>query len=75
MRFTLSSISSALLDWSVNQTSTEENSVFAVLIIVNAWGEIFINCPNFLFGTKVNKTFDACWLNYSALILLQLFLT
>ena len=71
----LSSISSALLDWSVN---CEENSVFTVFIIVNAWGEIFINCPNFLFGTKVNKTFDYVdnhsLLNYNELILLQLFL-
>ena len=57
---TLSSISSGLLDWSVNQTSTEENSVFTVFIIVKTCGEIFSNCPNFLFGTKLNKTFDAC---------------
>ena len=53
---TLSSISSALPAWSVNQTSTEENSVLTVFIITKEWGEIFINCPNSLFGTKVNKT-------------------
>ena len=61
MRFTLSSFSSALLAWSVNQTSTEENSVFAVFIIVNTCGEISSNCPNSLFGTQVNNTFDVCW--------------
>ena len=58
---TLSSISSALLTWSVNQTSTKENSVLTVFIIVKECGEIFINCPNCLFGTKLNKTFDECW--------------
>ena len=59
-KLTLFSISSGLLDWSVNQNSTEENSVFAVFIIVKTCGEIFNNCPNFLFGTKLNNTFDAC---------------
>ena len=48
----LSSISSALLAWSVNQTLTEENSVLTVFIIVKECGEIFINCPNSLFGAK-----------------------
>ena len=57
----LSSISSGLLDWSVNQAWTEENSVFTVFIIVKTWGEIFSNCPNCLFGGKLNNTFDACW--------------
>ena len=61
IKLTLSSISSALLVRSVNQTSTEENSVLTVFIIVKECGEIFINCPNCLFGTKVNKTFDVCW--------------
>ena len=60
MRFTLSPISKGLLDWSVNQTSTEENSVLTVFIIVKTCGEIFNNCPNCLFGTKLNNTFDAC---------------
>ena len=41
-----------LLDWSVNQTSTLENSVFTVFIIVKTCGEIFSNCPNSLFGDK-----------------------
>ena len=61
VKLKLSSISSALLDWSVNHTSTEENSVFTVFIIVKTCGEIFNSCPNCLFGTKINNTFDACW--------------
>ena len=57
---TLSSISSALV-WSVNQTSIKQNSVWTVFIIVKECGEIFIDCPNCLFGKKLNKTFDVCW--------------
>ena len=53
-------ISSTLLAWSVNETSTEENSVLTVLIIVKEYGETFINCPNCLFEIKINKTFDLC---------------
>ena len=60
-KLTLSSISSALLAWSVNQTSTKENSVLTVFIIVKECSEIFINCTNCLFGRKVNKPFDVCW--------------
>ena len=60
VKFTLSSISSALLVSSVNQTSTKENSVLNVFIILKEWGEIFINCGNCLFGTKLNKTFNVC---------------
>ena len=56
----LSSISSALLIWSVNQTLAREISVLIVFIIVKECGEIFINCPNCVFGKKVNKTFDVC---------------
>ena len=56
----LSSISCGLLTSSIKQTSTEENSVLTVFIIVKERGEIFINSPNCLFGTKVNKTFDMC---------------
>ena len=55
VKLTLSSIGSALLKWSVNQTSTEENSIAIVFIIVKERGEIFINCANCLFGTKVKK--------------------
>ena len=61
VKLTLSSISSALLAWSVNQTSKEKNSVLTVFITVKENSEIFINCPNCLFGTKLNKTFDVCW--------------
>ena len=60
VNLTLSSIPSTLLAWPVNQTSTEENSVLAVFIILKECGEIFINCPNYFFGTNVNKTFDVC---------------
>ena len=56
----LSSISCGLLTSPIKQTSTEENSVLTVFIIVQECGEIFINSPNCLFGTKVNKTFDMC---------------
>ena len=58
---TLFAISSALLAWSVSQTSAKENSVLTVFIIVKECGEKFINYPNSLFGTKLNKTFDVCW--------------
>ena len=58
---TLSSISRGSLFWSVKHTSVNENSVFVVPSIVNECDEIFINCPNCLFGTKVNNTLDACW--------------
>ena len=60
VKLTLCSISSALLAWFVNQTSTKENSVLTVFIIVKDYGEIFINCRNFLFRTKLYKTFDVC---------------
>ena len=57
VKLTLFSISSALLTSSVNQTSTEEYSVLTVFIIFKECGEIFVNCQNYLFGTKVDKTF------------------
>ena len=56
IKFTLSSISSALQIWSVvNQTTTKEKSVLTVFIIVRECGGIFINRPNCSFGTKVPK--------------------
>ena len=61
VKLKLSSIWSTLLTWSVNQTVIEENSALTEFIIVKECGEIFINCPNCLFGTKVNKTFEICW--------------
>ena len=60
VKLTLFSIPSALLAWSVSQTSTEENLVLTVFIILKECSEIFIHCPNCLFGTKVNKTFEVC---------------
>ena len=39
---TLSLISSALLAWSVNQTSAEKNSVLIVFIIVKECDEILL---------------------------------
>ena len=60
VKLRLSSISSALLAWSLNQTSTEENSISTVFIVVEECGEICIHCPNCLLATKVNKTFDVC---------------
>ena len=60
VKLTLSSISGALLNWSVNQMSTKENSVLIVFIIVKDRCELLINCPNSLFETKLNKTFEVC---------------
>ena len=37
------------------------NSALVGFNIVNEWGEILINWPNFLSGTKVKNTLDACW--------------
>ena len=60
VKLILSSISSALLTWSVKQTSTKENSVLIVFLIVKQ----LINFPTCLFGTKVNQTFEACWQSF-----------
>ena len=60
VKLTLSSISSALLTWSVNQTSTEENLILTVFIFVKVCGEIFIHCSNCLFKTKLKNIFDMC---------------
>ena len=57
---TLSSISRGSLFWSVNHTSIDENSVFIVLSIINECDNILFNCPNSLFGSKVDNTFDVC---------------
>ena len=60
VKLALFSISSALLTWSVNQTSTEENSALTVFFIAKECGETFINCPNRLLRTKVNEAFEVC---------------
>ena len=59
--FTLSSISSDQLFWSVNHASINESSELAVFSIANNWGAMVTNCQNYLSGTNVNKTFDAYW--------------
>ena len=59
--FTLSSISSGLLFWSVNHNWIDCNPALVVFSIVNKWGKIEINWPNCLLGTKVNNSLDACW--------------
>ena len=61
VKLILSSISSAFLTWSVNQTSGEENSVLTIFIIVKECSKIFISCPNSLFRTKLNKILDVHW--------------
>ena len=38
----------------------DESSVFVVLSIINESVAVLIDCPNTLFGTKVNNTFDVC---------------
>ena len=60
IKLKLSSISSGLQTWSVNQNSTKENSVLIVFIIVKECGNILINFPSCLLETKVNKTFEVC---------------
>ena len=64
VKFTSSSVSSALLAWSVKKTSITENSVLTLFIIVKECGEIFINCPNCFFGAKLNTIFDVCWQSF-----------
>ena len=58
LKLTLSSISRALITWSVNQNSTEENLVLTVFIIVKECSEMYINCPSCLFGTKLLMCVD-----------------
>ena len=59
--FTLSSISSGLLFWSVNHTWMDWNSKLVVFSIFNEWGKIVINWLNCLLRTKVNNTLDVYW--------------
>ena len=55
--------------WSVNHTSTDWNSALVVFNNVNKSGGIIVNWPNYLSGTKVTNTLDACW--YMLFIKLQ----
>ena len=59
--FILSSISSNLEFWSVNYTSTYENSELKVFKNKNFSSEISNNWPNDLFGINVYKTLELCW--------------
>ena len=46
----------------MNHVSTNENYVFVLFDIVDEWGDIFINLPNYLFGTNMNNTLETYWL-------------
>ena len=52
--FILSSISIGLEFWSEHDTSTYENSQLKVFKNIEFFGQIFINWPNDLLGTKVD---------------------
>ena len=68
-KFNLSSTSSALLAWSLKQTSIEENTVWIDFINVKECGEILIIFPSFLFRTKVNETFEVCLISFDQIIM------
>ena len=57
--FILSSVSSGLEFWLVNDTSIYENSELRVFKNIAFFGEIFSNRPNALLGTKVYKTLES----------------
>ena len=59
--FILSSISSRLDFWSVNHTSTYENSESNVCKNIKYFGEISSNWPNDLLGRNIYKTIEFCW--------------
>ena len=59
--FILSSISSGLEFWSVNQTSIYENFELKVLKNMKFFGEISSNWRNYLLGANVYKTLESCW--------------
>ena len=59
--FMLSSISIGLEFWSVNQTSTYENSESKVLKNITFLDEISNNWQNDLLGVNVYKTVESCW--------------
>ena len=61
MIFILSSISSGLEFWSVNQTSICENSESNVFENIKFSGEISNNWPNDLLETNVYKILEFCW--------------
>ena len=65
--FILSSISSGLEFWSVNQTSIYQNSELKLFKNIKFLGEPSNNWPNDLLGTNLYKTLEFC----NGLILLQ----
>ena len=61
MIFIFSSISRGLEFWSVNHTSTYENSESNVCKNIKCKGQIYNNWQNDLLGTNVYKAFDFPW--------------
>ena len=59
--FILSFISRSLEFWSVNHTSSYENSELKDLKNIKIFGEISSNCSNDLLGANVYKTLEPCW--------------
>ena len=59
--FILSSTSSGLEFWSVKYTSVYKNSELKVFKKKKYFGEIFINRPNDLLGTKEYETLEFCF--------------
>ena len=58
--FILSSISSGIEVWSVNDTTIYENSESNAFRNTKFWGEICHNWPHDLLGTNVYKALEFC---------------
>ena len=60
--FILSSIAKGLELWTVNNTSRYKNSELKVFKIIKFFGEISINCPNYLweYNARVLNLADNC---------------
>ena len=61
VKFTLCSVSSGWLFWSVNHTSIYENSKLNVFNGMKFVDAISNELPNALLGTNVYKTLESCW--------------
>ena len=59
--FTWPSISRGLEFWSVNHTSTYENSESKIFTNIKFLGDVSNNWSNDLLGTNVHKTLESCW--------------
>ena len=57
----LSSISSGLEFWSINQTSLYENAELKVFENIKFSGEISYNWPKNLLGINIRETLGFCW--------------